>query len=241
MILNYEKKFLIFLPWKTASSTLFTRLALYNQSPYSRFYDFNVHLKRIIHQHLTVADFKGLPESKLELKKIAFIRNPYDRVYSGFLQIQKDLNEQPEMPFPEPWIRNHVLKQLAMNESRLIQANYDFNEWVSLLQPEDIYQIGGNSSLPMYPAHYWTHEAEEQCVNFIGKVESFEKDFIRMLNFLGITDSYNMENSNVNLLHNEETAFGYKYINKMSANSVEKINRLFEKDFNLFNYKKFQP
>jgi hypothetical protein len=154
MILNFERKFMVFLPWKTAGSTLYLRLAYYNQSPYSRFYYFNEHLKRVVHQHITLADFLAMPEGRIDFKRVSFTRNPYDRVYSGFLQIQKDLKEQPHLPFPEPWIKNHVLKQLAINTLKLELAQYDFDRWVALLDPEDIYQIGGNSSLPLHPGHY---------------------------------------------------------------------------------------
>ncbi|MCK9612914.1 MAG: sulfotransferase family 2 domain-containing protein [Bacteroidales bacterium] len=238
MIINFERKFAIFLPWKTASSTMFTRMAYFNQSSYSRFYDFNVHLKRIVHQHITVADFKGLPESLLPLKKIAFVRNPYDRVYSGFLQIQKDLKEQPDMPYPEPWIKNHVMKQLEANEKKLRLAGYNFDNWVALLQPEDVLQIGGNSSFPLYPAHYWTHDNDKLFVDFIGKVETFEEDFKKMLEFLDISDSYNLENANINFLTDEQSDSDYKYLEKMSEASIQKINSLFSNDFKLFGYKK---
>jgi hypothetical protein len=185
---------------------------------------------------MTVADFKGLPES-LDIKRIAFTRNPYDRLYSGFLQVQKDISEQPQMPYAEPWIKKHVLRQLSMNAHKLTEAHYDFDEWVALLEPEDIYQIGGNSSFPMYPAHYWTHDADKPFVDFTGKVESFEEDFIKMLDFLRISDSYNLDNDNVNILPDKSAATVYKYIDKMSGSSIEKINGLFEKDFQLFGYR----
>lgn len=236
MILNYDKKFAIFSPWKTASSTMATRLVHYDQSPYSRFYDFNPYLQRIVHQHITVADYKALPENSFDLKRVSFVRNPYDRVYSGFLQIQKDLKEQPLMGFPAQWIRNHVLMQLALNEERLQKANFDFDAWFALIEPEDIYQIGGNSSFPMHPSHYWTHDHEHKFVDFLGKVETFEDDFVKLLDFLKISDSYNLENANVNHLGGEESSTTYKYISKMSKASIEKINHLFEKDFQLFGY-----
>lgn len=238
MILNYDKKFIVFMPWKTAGSTLHKRLSKFNQSPYSRFYHFNPYLKRIVHQHICVADFKALPENLIDFVKISFVRNPYDRVYSGFIQIQKDLKEKPLMPFDEPWIRNHVLKQLATNEQKLRQAHYNFNEWVALLEPEEVWQTGGNSSLPLHPSHYWTHDAKGQFVDFIGKVETFEEDFIKMLNLLGITEDYNLENDNVELMPTANDAWCNKYLNKFSSLSLDKVNLLFEKDFQLFGYRK---
>ncbi|MEI6853039.1 MAG: sulfotransferase family 2 domain-containing protein [Bacteroidota bacterium] len=238
MIINHDKQFVIFLPWKTAGSTMFKRLEAFNQSNYSRFYYFNEHLNRIVHQHVTLSDFMGLPESKLPYKKISFVRNPYDRVYSGFLQIQKDLHEQPQMYFPQTWIKHHVLKQLETNHRRLVQAQYDFDNWVALLEPEDVYQIGGNSSLPLYPSHYWTHYMGEPYVDFIGKVENFEKDFQHVLDLLQIHDSYTLDNDNVNFLPGGSDVAEYKYAGQMSESSIERINELFGKDFELFGYRK---
>ena len=236
MILNHDKKFLVFQSWKAASSTLYLRLEKFNQSPYSRFYYFNPYLQRIVHQHITVADLKGLPDVGSDYKKAAFVRNPYDRVYSGFIQIQRDLKEQPGLPFPAPWIRAHVMKQLAANEERLTAAGYDFDKWLGLLQEEDVYQIGGNSSLPIYPAHYWTHDGDRPFVDFIGKVEHFEADFQKLMEFLGISEGYSLENDNLSEPLSEGTE-DYRYVSKMSASSIERINRLFEKDFLLFHYK----
>lgn len=238
MILSHSKKFVVFQAWKTASSTLYLRLAKFNQSPYSRFYYFNPYLKRIVHQHITVADFKALPECLPGYKRAAFVRNPYDRVYSGFIQIQRDLKEQPSLPYPEPWIKEHVLKQLAANEEKLKQANYDFNQWVGLLDEADIYQIGGNSSLPLYPSHYWTHDGEQVFADFIGKVEQFEADFAKMLEWLDIKADYTLENDNVTTFEDQQAdpLTGYKYINKMTKNSIDRINTLFAADFQLFGY-----
>jgi hypothetical protein len=64
MILSHAKRFVMFLPWKTASQTTASRIAAYNESPYSRFFHFNPHLCRVVHQHLICADFAALPESK---------------------------------------------------------------------------------------------------------------------------------------------------------------------------------
>ncbi len=63
MIISHRKRFIILAPWKTASSTIRARLGGYCESPYSTFYHFNPILKRVVHQHLTYADFAALPES----------------------------------------------------------------------------------------------------------------------------------------------------------------------------------
>jgi hypothetical protein len=54
MIISNSKHFGMFLPWKTASQIMVERLVPYNESPYSRFFYFNEHLNRVVHQHITV-------------------------------------------------------------------------------------------------------------------------------------------------------------------------------------------
>ncbi|MBM2816009.1 MAG: Chondroitin 4-O-sulfotransferase [Ignavibacteria bacterium] len=238
MIISNQKRFIMFSPWKTASQTVAFRLQNYNDSRYDNFFYFNIYLNRVVHPHITCTDFSCLPESKLEYFKASFVRNPYDRAFSGFRQLQKDIKEQPYSNYPEPWIRDLVMKQLAENFSQLCQAQFKFDDWLELISDEQIYEIGRNSNFPLHPSHYWTHVAGKQFVDFIGKVENFEDDFRDFLNRVGID---NVPDGNLHVVDLEGGAknnlFGYRYIDRMSQRSIEKINRLFEKDFELFNYK----
>jgi len=242
MVISHAKKFVVFAPWKSASSTTQSRLAEHNESPYHWFYDFNPFLQRVVHQHLTLADFTGLPESKLGYFLASFVRNPYDRVYSGFLQIQRDIQEQPTAFFPTPWVKTQVQRQLEANLAQLVKADFEFNNWVLSLQEHQIYEIGHNSSFPMHPAHYWTHLAGTQLVNFVGKVECFETDFAALCSTLGITEP---EKVNHNLsetpTHRGPSQSGYRYLQLMNPASVDKINQLFKEDFELFGYEMARP
>ncbi len=58
------------------------RLQPFNESPYDLFFYFNTYLNRIVHQHLTCAEFVCLPEGKLEYFRGSFVRNPYDRIHT---------------------------------------------------------------------------------------------------------------------------------------------------------------
>jgi hypothetical protein len=234
------------LPWKTASQTIALRLKNYNESPYPQFFYFNSYLNRVVHQHITFADFNCLPESRLGYFNASFARNPYDRVYSGFKQLQKDIQSQPKKPFPHPWIRKLVMKQLNENFEQISKAGYDFDAWLDLVQDEQIYEIGRNTNFPLHPAHYWTHCANKQTVDFIGRVENFEIDFQEFLSRIGIEEQLPLLNCNVtesvpDILKNIGQPTPYKYLNYMNAQSVNKINRLFERDFEIFGYKQIFP
>ncbi len=232
----------MFLPWKTASQTIALRLRPYNDSPYDGFFYFNPYLNRVVHQHITCAEFACLPESRLGYFPASFVRNPYDRVYSGFRQLQKDIQVQPHANYPAPWIRDHVMQQLAENFAQLCQAQFKFDRWLELVREEQIYEVGRNTNFPLHPSHYWTHVAGQQAVQFIGRVESFETSFGEFLSRVGI-DSVEPVNANVVELDGKtaRNPFGYRYVDRMEPRSLDKINRLFELDFELFNYECVLP
>lgn len=240
MIISHQKKFVMFAPWKTASSSLHVRLSSLNQSPYDRFYDFNSYLNRVVHQHMTCSDFCGLPESRLGYFTASFIRNPYDRVYSGFQQLQTAVHRQPMAAFRQPWVRELVMRQVADNFSQLCQAGFEFNEWVSLIKEHQIYEIGHNPSFPLHPSHYWTHIGANQFVQFIGRAEEFESDFTRFCDLAGL-DKLDPVNANVVVepVVEGEDRSNYKYISKMDRKSIDKINTLFRRDFELFGYQRY--
>lgn len=239
MIISRQKKFAIFLPWKTASQTTFRRLKSYDESPYDKFFHFNPFLNRVVHQHITCVEFSCLPEGQLGYFTASFVRNPYDRVYSGFRQIQKDIQTQPYASYPDAWIRDLVMKQLAENFTQLCAAQFDFNKWLDIVSDEQIYEIGRNTNFPLHPAHYWTHIATKQAVDFIGRVENFEADFQKLLSHIGVETA---ETINANVVELEGNArlnpFGYRYTDHMSVRSIKKIHRLFEQDFELFKYER---
>ena len=229
------------MPWKTASQTMALRLDEYNESPYARFFYFNTYLNRVVHQHITCADFAALPESKLEYLLASFVRNPYDKAYSGFRQLQTDIEEQPKAGshYPKPWIYAHVMKQLAENLAQLKQAEFQFDNWIELITEAQVYEIGRNTNFFLHPAHYWTHLAGRKSVDFIGKVENFEDDFKNFLSLVKIEQVTQINDNVVDLGgHTAKNAFGYRYVDRMSARSIEKINRLFSEDFELFGYEK---
>jgi hypothetical protein len=227
------------MPWKTASQTMALRLEQYNECRYSRFFYYNEYLNRVVHQHITCADFACLPESKLGYLVASFVRNPYDRVYSGFRQLQKDIEIQPQAHghYPTPWIERHVMKQLAENQEQFKKANFQFDQWLGSITQEQVYEAGRNSNFPLHPAYFWTHVAGKQAVDFVGKVENFEADF---KNFLELVDIKQVQqvNDNVVDLETNTNPHGYRYLDRMSPKSIQKINKLFEKDFELFGYQK---
>lgn len=236
MIVSHSKKFVLLSPWKTASQTTRARLAVFQESPYDDFFHFNPCLNRVVHQHLVCADFRCLPEAGRGYRTASFIRNPYDRAYSGFLQVQRDVENHPLRSYPAPWIKELVVRQIEENRQQLKKARYDFDAWIGLLREDQVRNVGRNSSLPLHPACYWTHLGREPFVDFVGRVERFEEDFQRLVSWLGLeTDRITTDNCN-------ESHFdglgphGFRHVQRMNRRSIDKINALFSDDFDLFGY-----
>ncbi|HTW83798.1 MAG TPA: sulfotransferase family 2 domain-containing protein [Candidatus Sulfotelmatobacter sp.] len=240
MIVSHRYRFVLLVPWKCASSTVWTRLVAYDESEHERFYDFNAALQRVVHRHLTLADYRALPEASLGYFTAAFVRNPYDRAYSGFRQLLRDRDQQPLVPFRTPWVRSLVVRQLSENAAQLIAAGYDFDAWMASLEEHQVYEIGRNSSLPLHPAHYWTHYAGAQAVDFVGRVEEFEADFELLCRRLGIPIP-ERTSANVDVAPFPLRPGDYKYTSRMNSASIRRINELFRDDFELLGYPVVSP
>jgi hypothetical protein len=230
-----EHGLLIFSPWKTASSTMGLRLREVDRWPYPRFYHFASRLNRIVHHHITCADFLVYPEASLTLLKASFVRNPYDRVYSGFLQLQRDFEQQPRMAFESDWVRRHVMRQLADNFAQVASSGFDVDAWFASVRDEQIFETGRNSSFPLHPAHYWTHVGSEPFVDVVGRVESFDTDFEALLTRCGLEGLPRVD-ANVSEIAEEASGSGYRHARRLSRRTLDKINVLFRRDFELFGY-----
>jgi hypothetical protein len=239
VIISHKHHFIMLTPWKTASQTLQARLKPYDESTYPKFYYFNPRLNRVVHQHITCADLVSLPEAQLGYFVGAFVRNPYDRAYSGFWQLQRGMVEQQKWNYPDPWIGDLVRKQWLELHLQFCRAEFEFDKWMTIVGDEQIYEIGNNSSFNLHPAYYWTHVADDKIADFIGKVEAFESDFQRFISEVGIGD-VEMINANVVDLKGDADSnpFGYRYVNRMNSASRNRINDLFARDFELFGYEK---
>jgi hypothetical protein len=242
MILSHRKRFVVFAPWKTASQTVRLRLRKYDESPYSGTFHFNASLNRVVHQHLTCSDFASLPESSLGYFKASFVRNPYDRVYSGFTQLQRDIALHPRAEFRPPWIRELVLAQLEENARHLLRAAFDFDAWWLSIPEHLVFEAGHNTNFPLHPAYYWTHLNGAPYVDFVGHVERFEEDFAALLARLEIQDA-EAGNANVSAEEpgeRERDRRVPRYAAHMSGASISKVNALFRRDFELFGFERLR-
>jgi hypothetical protein len=220
MIVSDVKKFIIFQPWKCASTTLYIRLKKYDSEHYPQDIYYNEVLKKYSHKHIRLSDFIQLPEASLDYTKICYVRNPYDRIYAGYLQLLKEMKQGNDIP-----MINHIKEGFNT-----------YLKYYTLPVYESTDEFWGGK------LHEYTHFENKKYVDCIGYVERFEKDFKQIFNKLGINDtetiSGNIKNKPKTMCnpHNMKRC-NYKYIDKYTQEDIEIVNYIFKDDFEIFNYK----
>lgn len=225
MIISHKFKFIWFQPRKVASSTIFERLSSYNESEYQQQNYYNKYLNKMSSKHISYEDFLELPEAKLNYKKVSFVRNPYDRFYSDFLQCKRDFNEKHGNFDTKNW--GSILSE---GFSRFCEFAY-----TKFLKDDFFISIQSNYENVFYNCR--------KVVDFIGYVERFETDFFQICSDLKINSisnkSSNIENLQVECDPSTMSLKDYKYINYFSKEQIEICNNIFSDDFEYLNYKKF--
>lgn len=194
--------------WKWAGQACRKRLAGCYESFCKRFFHFNPVLGRVVHRHVMLADLMALPKGQMALRIAAFVRNPHDRACSGFRQVQRDAKKQPKTAVTPVWIALLIRAQTAQNMARIIAAGYGFDHWIAGL-----------------PACYRTSLPDRQA-DFIGRVETFEKDFTLFCEAVGI-DVPPAVNENVLPGQPRVSNCLSRYPWRMSRAMLDRINDLF--------------
>lgn len=220
MIISDTKKFIVFQPWKCASTTLYLRLRQYDNKRYSQGIYYNEILKKDSHKHILLEDFFKLPESSLDYSRICFVRNPYDRMYAGYLQLKLQI-EQNGMPQFEG--KQYVESGFSSYLSDYVLPTY-----------EKTGEVWGGF------LHEYVYFKNQKQIDFVGYVERFENDFKKIFNQFRVT--YDLHTGNVKNKptqqcnpHKMEIA-DYKYYKKYTSDELEIVNSVFAKDFELFDY-----
>jgi hypothetical protein len=158
-----------------------------------------------MHGHMPISFYeKAHPEFHKEAFKFTFVRNPISRAYSAYRYI-KFSNKGREAKY-----------------KHLINKYDDFDSLViNWLNPENAKKI--HFFNPQY--EYLINSFGEISVDFIGKQESIETDFLKIQEILGVVENLKHENpsSGENL-----TVF--------KKQTIDILNEVYKKDFELFGY-----
>ena len=190
MIVSDSHRFICFQPWKCASSTLYKRLRSYDSGRYAQPRYFNEILGAHAHKHMTLHEFMRLPESRQDYYRFCFVRNPYDRVYSGFMQRKHRLTTDREL------VRRSKTRAA---ELRFIEKG--FVPFVRFLSEE---HAENGTTVVGYFLHEHTHYENQPELDFIGFIETFESCFDDVCRTLGIEPE--CSSANVRILSSADSS-----------------------------------
>ena len=209
MNISNRYKYLYFVTPKCASATLRISLKDYTDigypvSPYK--------------QHMTMPEFVDSEHGSLmdEYFKFTFVRNPYDRLYSGFRQDQFASKNYPQWTNAKAHIfdkigddfNSYLLEYVAVAD---IKKSWD---WICFTPMKEFSSVDGQYKL-----------------DWFGKAESFEADLCHLSEQLGIEISKS-ENKNVVVAPQA----GLKYLSKYTRKAIEWVNQTYREDFEIFDY-----
>lgn len=174
-------------------------------------------------QHVTVAEAMASKLKKLfeGYFKFTIVRNPYDRLYSGF---QQDFYAASQW---QQWqmMKKPIFDRIGENFNRYMQeyvakANlYDAWDWVCF-----------------FPMSSYSHYEDNYVLDWYGKSENLTEDIDHLSGLLDV----NIEKSSDQNVRVEPSS-ELKYIDKYDRATVALVNQIYAKDFEFFGYEKLNP
>ncbi len=146
MIVDHDNKFIFVCIAKCASTSISRRFGYHIDPPPHKYHMF---LKDIVYKH---------PVAK-EYFKFAFVRNPYDRVYSTYINLKYDGHD---------WA-TELKKKRNFREFILDLKNSEYSQYIHLRPQSEYIKIN-----------------DDIGVDFVGRFESLQADFAKIEGIIGI-------------------------------------------------------
>lgn len=216
MVISHRHEFLYFVIPKTGSATLRKSLEPYVDIgwPVSNY-----------KQHETIREFLDSELSALfrKYKKFTFVRNPYDRLYSGYLQDRFASQNYPRWAKAKQPIFDKLGDDFPtyFNEYVLhadIVSNW---EWICFC-PMSEFALGPDGELAM---------------EFVGRSENLAEDVGKLASFIGLPIVKAADENVRSGLCDAKP----KYLAHFDRRTVAAINETYQQDFNLFGYEMLDP
>ena len=153
--------------------------------------------------------------------KFTFVRNPYDRIYSAFIQDKFAADNYP------------VWKEVK--KGIILDAEEDFNQYFQkYVATSDI--VNDWRWINFTPMHAFSHFKGYYLLNWFGRTENLENDLYHLSDRLDL-EIGEIENKNVRSPIVREL----KYVDKYDKKTIQLVNKIYRFDFEFFNYKMLNP
>jgi len=148
-----------------------------------------------------------------------FVRNPYEKIFSAYQYLKRVLKNEK--------IRNTY------------ENNYYFENFNIFVK--NMYNVNNISFFHAFIPQYeqLMNYSNRININYIGKTETLDYDFINILTILNINKIEHCENIYLNLKANSNDSLKKKITDEINEETFIFINKYFEKDFDIFDYKKY--
>lgn len=164
-------------------------------------------------QHLPIARFLQTPHADLinDYFKFTFTRNPYDRLYSGYLQDRYASESSPRWNKEKKPIFDKIGEDFATYLSDYVTQSDIATDWRWIC------------FCPM--------------TDFVGRAERLEEDMTRLANVLGLE----MEKAPDESVRPGKCTDTLKYLHKYDRRNLEIVNEVYADDFTRFGYEMINP
>ena len=215
MNISHKHKYLYFVVPKCASKTIRLSLGQYTDIGYPK--------PSPLGQHITINDFFKSNYFDLfeQYFKFTFVRNPYEKLYSSFMQ---DIHAWQSYKI---WhsVKKDIFLSIGENFNRYMQ--------------EYVYESDIKSDwdyIHFCPMHEFATIDNELCLDWFGKAENIENDLQELSKLLNL-DIKKHQDANIR----SKPSTNVKYLDKYTRETITLVNEIYSKDFELFSYPMLDP
>ena len=214
MNISHRREYLYFVVPKCASRTIRSALGPHTDVGYP-VDDFQ--------QHMTVSQFKATQYAEHfdHYFKFTFVRNPYDRLYSGYMQDRFAAANYAE------WteVKKPIFDVIGDDFNRYVR------EYVAAQSGEHAWDY-----VCFWPMAAFATDDGKFCIDWFGRAETVDADLAVLSQKLGMP-IHKEKDMNVRV----KATGQLKYLAQFERSTVELVNELYANDFDLFGYQMLDP
>lgn len=216
MVISHRHRYLYFVVPKSASATVRQSLAAYTDIGYP--------VTNYV-QHQTIRQFLASPQATLFHEgyfRFTFVRNPYDRLYSGYVQDRFAATQSPR------WrkVKEPIIQSVGDDFNRYVL------EHVRAADRENAWEW-----VCWCPMHAFAYVDGACALDFVGRAEAVQDGLNELSSRFGLTIA-KAADANVNVA---PAGTALKYLERYDRATLEVVNELYREDFDRFGYAMVDP